>query len=217
VGERLDAATGQCLPASMVLPPDAPCGDGVAAVVVQRRTVCVEGDDACPRGTRRSSHPRQASCSRPPTCPPGTLASGESTCRTVVTVGATAGVARVDLGAWASLALGTDGGPGSLDLCRPLRLRADAFGVHPAEKSAVKLAISVAVPDEDMTRVHADVRGEIHEDGATRGLSGEADAVVRGSLATLVEPLRGLGGEASTAVLDLKVTCNLGPTREEER
>jgi hypothetical protein len=201
----LDAATGACLPRTVVSSAGAmTCGEAKAPIVAQGRTACVDADAVCPRGTRRTG----PVCGRPPRCPPGTLVAGDA-CRPVVTVGARDDFPRVDVGAWAAFVLGVDGGPGTPDLCRPLSLRPDAFALPQDTPGVVSLRIAVVAPDQDLTRVHARISGALRTTATERSLSREAERLVSGSVMTLIEPLRGLGGEASTGVVELRVTCGL--------
>jgi len=117
-------------------------------------------------------------------------------------------MARVDLGAWAALVLGADGATGRPDLCLPLSLRPDVFAVTRGRAAAVAVRIAITVPDQDLTRLHASVQGKLRGPGA-RPLSAAAEAILQDSVATLIEPLRGLGGEASTEVVELEVTCRV--------
>jgi len=128
----------------------------------------------------------------------------------VVTVGQEADRQRVDLGAWSALVFGADGGEGSPELCRPLALRPDAFGITQGQEGRVSVELSVVAPDQDLTRVHARVRGELTVASARRPLAPEAAGVIASSVSTLVEPLRSLGGEASAGVVELKVSCAVG-------
>ena len=210
--ELLDAATGACVAKGILPAPGSlVCGEGGSQVVAQGRFACVSADAACPRGTGRSG----ALCPRPPRCPPGSLvAAGTSAgtspkCRSVVTEGVHDSLPRVDLGAWSSLVLGPDGGAGTEELCRPLALRPDAFGVPPGSEGTVTVQLSVLAPDQDLTRVHVGVRAELTVRAAPRPLSAEAEAEIDASVTTLVEPLRGLGGEASTGLVELKVRCKV--------
>jgi hypothetical protein len=118
----------------------------------------------------------------------------------------------VDVGAWASIVLGIDGGPGSPDLCRPLQVHPAAFGVDQGGSLVVEVRVALTVPDEDITRVLADVevRGipevreipgadvEVRAAGTTevRSLPLSASPVAEAAVASLVEPLRGLGGDS---------------------
>jgi hypothetical protein len=113
----------------------------------------------------------------------------------------------VDVGAWASIVLGIDGGPGSPDLCRPLQVHPAAFGVDQGGSLVVEVRVALTIPDEDITRVLADVevRGIPGADvevrgipvtGAARSLPPSAAPVAEAAVGSLVEPLRGLGGDA---------------------
>jgi hypothetical protein len=201
--ERLDAATGACLPKSTLGGAGVACMDGGAPVVALGRIACLDAEATCPRGTDRVG----AVCPRPARCPPGTLAS-EGACRALTTVGARDDLPHVDLGGWAALVLGASGAPGKADLCRPLSLRPDVFGLPAGRVATVALRIAIVVPNQDLTRVHARTHANLSRPEA-RPLSAAAEAVVSDSVATLIEPLRGLGGEASTEVVELEVTCRV--------
>ena len=127
------------------------CSSPAVAIVEAGQSACVAPEAACPRGTRAAAAApadglSRRTCDRPLACPPGSLADG-STCRPVVTAGGRAG-SRVDVGAWAALALGIHGGPGSAALCRPLAQRPDVF-----ERS------SAAWPDGDGAEPAASATG----------------------------------------------------------
>jgi|SRR5579859_1210948 len=181
------------------------CGVG-AIIVAGRRAVCVSPDAACPPGTRAAPPAPGAegagTCVHPASCPPGALASG-GVCRPVVLRGP-GGAPVVDLGAWSALVLGADGGQGTPDLCRPLQLHPADLGVAPGESLTVTLRIGLEAPGQDVSGVHArvDVRG-----GGTRALPPAASALAERSLRALVEPLRGLGGQASTSGVGVEVRC----------
>jgi len=194
--EALDDG-GHCIPASSVARSGPPCEPPAAFVVIGGgRAACVPADAACPRGTL----PTAAGCEAPRACPPGSLGTS-GVCRPVVTQGPRGPV--VDLGAWTSLVLGSDGGPGAPELCRPMRAAPTAFDLARGEGVVVVLAISLSVPDQDISRVFASV--EAHTP-AGRPLPLLGAALARRSVQTLVEPLRGLGGEASSGVA-LEVRC----------
>jgi hypothetical protein len=213
-GEEIDVSTGACGPASGSLASSSVCGDGGAPVFSGGHPGCVPSAATCPRGTARIPH-HGSSCARLATCPPGSLAetfgaldAGTTLCRAIVTAGVRDGLARVDVGAWAAIALGADGGPGSDDLCAPLLLRPDAFALPEGTPGAIAIRIVVSSPDEDLTRVHARVEAALSSEAGDRPLSPEAASLVELSVATMLEPLRSLGGEASTAALELNVTCS---------
>jgi hypothetical protein len=113
------------------------------------------------------------------------------------------------VGAWAALVLGADGGPGTQDLCRPLSLRPDAFDLVQTP-GALALQIAIACPNQDITRAFARIRGEVRAGTKARALSAAAEKLVSASVTTLLEPLRGLGGEASTSMAEVRVSCSAG-------
>jgi hypothetical protein len=209
-GTALDAATGACLSkAALVVAGASLCGEGKASIVSQGRSFCVPQDAACPRGTVRDG----ALCAGRPLCPPGTLVD-RGVCRPLVTVGGRGDLPRVDLGAWAGVVLGVDGGPGTPDLCRPLWMRPDVFGPVPDGSGALGLRIVISAPDQDLTRAFAHVtlaRPGDEPRATARAPSAEAESLALASVSTLLEPLRGLGGEASTANVELNVSCALSP------
>jgi hypothetical protein len=226
-GEAVDLATGSCVPWVAVQGGGvaAPCADPTrplrtVPVAIGGRLACLSPADTCPRGTRRAGKV----CARAPRCPPGALPEGEA-CRAFVSPGAgPTGGPRIDVGAWATLALGVDGGAGSEELCRPLARRADAFDLGPGETRRLAIRVAVRIPDEDLSRVVATV-DVVAADG--KPVAGEAGApplqpaaaravigapgveVVEQAVSTLIEPFRGLGGESSVAALDLVVVCSV--------
>jgi hypothetical protein len=228
-GQSLDVVSGACVPRASLARGDGGgamrCQAPAVPIVEAGRLVCASAGAACPRGTTPatdspvSDGPR--ACERPPACPPGSLADGAS-CRPVVTSGGRGGT-RVDVGAWAALALGIHGGPGSAALCQPLAQRPGLFGGLPLAHEAnganaadggaapgrrtVRVAMAILLPDQDVSRVHADVRSR---DASGHPLSAVAETLVSGSVGTLLEALRGLGGEASAASVELEVTCAVG-------
>jgi hypothetical protein len=117
---------------------------------------------------------------------------------------------RVDVGAWTALALGIDGGSGSAELCRPLAQRPGVFGLPPGETATLRIRVALAVPDEDLSRLHAKI--ESH-DAEGHPSAPTVEALVSDAVGTMLEPLRALGGEASTAALHLEVRCTVGVAR----
>ena len=124
------------------------------------------------------------------------------------------------MGAWAALVLGFDGGYGSRELCQPLQQNAESLGL-PGD-TTVEIAVSVSVPDQDIARVRADVDALVR--GAAAPASGGSSApdslasrgpaglqrFVAADVGTLIEALRGLGGQAAAAAVDVRVRCALG-------
>jgi hypothetical protein len=214
-GQRLDVGSGACVPASLASSPSSgpagTCTDAGLPVLQASRVVCVASDATCPRGARRSAS--SVACERAPRCPPGSLPD-DGACVADVTAGGRIGDRRVDVGAWAALALGFDGGRGSRELCQPVWQHAVSLGLagEGAAMSDLRLAIALTVPDQDVSRVRADVRVEAEGQGfSVVPSSSDLERFVSADVATLVEALRGLGGEASAASVDLRLRCPLGP------
>ncbi len=74
----------------------------------------------------------------------------------------------------------------------------------------VRVAVAIRFPDQDVSRLHAEVRAR---DGSGRPLTAAAEALVSTSVGTALEALRGLGGEASAASVELEVSCPVGEAR----
>ena len=71
-------------------------------------------------------------------------------------------------------------------------------------------SVAIRFPDQDVSRLHAEVRAR---DGSGRPLTAAAEALVSTSVGTALEALRGLGGEASAASVELEVSCRVGEAR----
>jgi hypothetical protein len=107
------------------------------------------------------------------------------------------------------LVIGADGGQGSRDLCRPLEQRPELFAaMEDGGAPAVQIRVHLSFPDQDLTRLSADIEGR---DAQGRALQGSARRSVDDAVGSLVELLRGLGGEASAASVDVDVRC--GPNQ----
>ncbi|HEY5242456.1 MAG TPA: hypothetical protein VIJ22_13345 [Polyangiaceae bacterium] len=201
--EAVDVGAG-CVPLGTLLHGGPrSCGEAATLAIEGRRSVCIPADAACPRGT----HAAGAACVHLPQCPPGTLTETGGTCRPVVLRGA-GGSRLVDLGAWAALVLGADGGPASADLCRPLQARPATLEVGPADRLPLRLGIALSAPGNDVTRVSADVN--VTSPGAAHPPPPAAAALAEAAVAALLEPLRGLGGETTSTRVDVEVRCVLG-------
>jgi hypothetical protein len=218
-GERVDVVKGGCLPALALTRGDIEaCGDAGIPLLQDGRVACVPPDATCPRGARRAG--QAAVCERSPGCPPGSL-SDASGCRPIVTLGGRFGDRRVDVGAWAALVLGFDGGSGSRELCQPLQQSSASLAL--SHGTDVQIAVSLAVPDQDISRVRAEVQVETSEANGGQGSSAgsgasawrpagtEMQRLVSADVGTLLEALRGLGGEATAAAVDVHVRCALEP------
>ena len=208
--EAVDVATGACVPRTAVARAGSfACAPGTVAIPESGQLSCLPADATCPRGTELAA----GRCVRRPLCPAGSLAfvgqtsAGSVACVPVVSAGGRTTGERVDVGAWAAIALGVDGAEGSHDLCRPIAQRPLAFGVAPHASLVVHVRVQISIPDEDVSRVRAaaTARGE----GGTR-LPASGEAVVSDAVGSAVEMLRGLGGEASTGVVAAEVRCVVG-------
>jgi hypothetical protein len=71
----------------------------------------------------------------------------------------------------------------------------------------VSLRLGLVIPDQDMTRAQALVTARDAAMGTP--LAPAADGVIRASVETLVDALRGLGGEASAAAVEVAVRCTV--------
>jgi hypothetical protein len=189
-GEALDVDRGSCVRRSSVTSGD--CKLPGVTVVESGEERCLPPEATCPRGTRRD----KISCARPRDCPAGALATRNG-CRSVVSGDAARGTTRVDVGAWVAVVLGADSGRGSPELCAPLALRPGALGVAKGASQRVDLRVRLAIPDADVSRVHADVDA--------RPPAAQASAEL--AVSPLIEALRALGGESSTTDAEVDVFC----------
>jgi hypothetical protein len=206
--DALDLSSGACV-ARGPLPHagSVACSEPALPIVEEGRPLCVSPAATCPRGTTRGTGAK--TCTRPPGCPPGALPDGSS-CRAIVTTGGLTGHAagpRVDVGAWATLVLGVNGGPGSPALCQPLAQRPDILPAPAGGARTLHIALALLMPDEDVSRLHAELETR---DTTGHDVAPAVQALVSASVSTLLELLRSLGGEASTAVVELEVSCALG-------
>jgi hypothetical protein len=189
-GETLDVDRGACVRRSFVTSGDCkPPGVGVVESGEER---CLPPEATCPRGTRRD----KTSCVRPRDCPAGSLATRDG-CRSVVGGDPARGTTRVDVGAWVAVVLGADSGHGSPELCGPLALRPGALRVAKGAAQRLDLRVILAIPDADVSRVHADV--DVQPEAAHES----AELAV----APLIEALRALGGESSATGVEVDVFC----------
>jgi hypothetical protein len=203
--ESIDVGTGACVSRAALANFGEPCAPPSLDVFDEGRRSCVPGAAACPRGTRR----RGNACVGPTRCPPGSLTDG-SACRPVVLEDPRSGRRRVDVGAWSVLALGVDGGPGSPEVCQPLELRPGAFDASQGEVE-VRLRVVLSIPDEDVSRLHADV--EASDTAGRRLTSAAAQSLARQTVTSILELLRGLGGESTAAAVTVEFRCDVGPAR----
>jgi hypothetical protein len=208
--EQLDVGTGDCAgiatlrqaaaDSNIATDRDAglACADGSPPVLADGKLACVPADALCPRGTRR----RDAACDRAPRCAAGEVRDVRR-CRSVVGSGAAG--PRVDVGAWIHALIGPDVGFGAPDLCAPLALRPAAFGLQPRHALRARITLELRVPDNDTSLVQVEVMSTDEASGGA--LPAPAAALVDATVRSLVETLRGLGGESSTAAARVTVTC----------
>ena len=106
----------------------------------------------------------------------------------------------VDVGTWARIALGPDGGEGSNAFCAPIR------DTQPESR----FRIGLAFPDNDISQLSARIEA---------ASPSSANDVGERSLAQLAKILRYLGGVSSAASVTLEVVCTAGaplsPTLEQ--
>ncbi len=201
-GEGLDVDHGMCLPegvtASMIRAKreDEPkqrasCQYGWLATHGSQVS-CETGARSCGRGEHWVKAPADAGvppdlagkCERAAPCGSGEIfdeIGGQ--CVRVLRNGA------LDLGTWARIVLGTDGGEGSNALCAPVRA-AGAKG---------RFEIQVTVPDNDVTRASVRLSGG--------GAPPNAVDAAEHALAELVQTLHFYGVSSLAASASLAVTC----------
>jgi len=210
-GEALDLEHGICLPQSSVYltllhgqPRDEDdtriptCRDG-RMTSRNGRLACAKGPRSCGRGERfvptADAAADVGACEMVPVCGAGEMYDAQAThaCVRLVRGGA------LDVGTWARLAIGTDGGEGTNAFCAPVRaamLGSSAFGVDPAH-----FQVRLVVPDNDVTQASSRL---VARPGTP---TVAADAAER-SLEELVEMLRFHGGTALAASVSLDVSCS---------
>ena len=214
-GRALDVASGLCLPASRTLAAMSPveaaepspeqrarCTFGTL-VARGGQAMCLVGELSCGRGQvlERASDggtpgAMGGRCSAAKPCGAGELFDEVSEqCVRIVRAGGADHV--VDVGAWARLVLGIDGGQGTRSFCAPVRA---ALG---AGTAPVAFALRLAFPDNDVTQVSGRVVGQ-------QAPTVVLDAAAR-SLDQLLETLRHLGGMATAGAVSLNVSCSPPP------
>ncbi len=178
------------------------CAAGFSLVLEDRRSVCIPADAACPRGTRADG----VACAHSPACPPGTLPAAGA-CRPIVLEGE-AGSRLVDLAAWATVGARGRRRP---RLGRPVPPPAgppSPGSSPPAAASPVHVRVVLSAPGNDVTRVSADVRATTP--GPGHAPPPGAITLAEQAVASLVEPLRGLGGETTATRVEVEVRCDVG-------
>jgi hypothetical protein len=207
-----DLATGACLPVralrdlasahDLVVGPDETlgCGEDDALVVEADRFGCVPLAASCGRG----AHLRGRACVANGACPPGSLAD-HGGCSSFVSR-APSGAPIVDLGTWARLELGPDGGEGAPDLCAPLAQRPWGFTAdNGVPMPTLRIDVQLVLDDNDVTRVHARVAAV--DASSNRALPARAAGMVERTVGPLLDALRAVGGSSSAASVTLSVRC----------
>ncbi len=157
---------------------------------------CAIGPLACGRGEHfvktivDAGSAMSGTCEATPACGAGELfdEAGSSCTRVVHT---SQGTFVVDVGAWARLVVGTDGGEGTAAFCAPVR----------ATGAAGHFQLELSFQNNDVTQAS----GKLTPLPGT--LPNAADGAER-SLEQLIEVLRFYGGSASAAAVSLDVSCS---------
>ena len=196
-GEALELDSGVCLPASVTHgllthdPEDtriAFCEGGV----VERSSptsdlTCASGASACRRGEHFVDAKGKKGCEALPPCGLGELFDeGVSRCVRVKK-------RVVDVGTWARLVLGPDGGEGTSAFCAPIRA---------ASPQTSRFRLSLTFGNNDVTQLGA------HLEALPPTTAAASDAAEK-SLNGLTELLRFMGGETSAASVSLELVCTV--------
>jgi hypothetical protein len=121
----------------------------------------------------------------------------------------------IDVGTWARLELGPDGGEGAADLCAPLAQRPWGFASdNGIPMPALRIDIQLIFDDNDVTRVHARITAV--DASSNRALPARASAIVERTIQPLFDALRAAGGSSSAAGVTLSVRCAI-PANGEAR
>jgi hypothetical protein len=113
----------------------------------------------------------------------------------------------IDVGAWMALAIGIDGGLGSIALCQPLAQRPALFSPGADGPLRVDIQVTVILPDQDVSALSARI---VVTGPGGLPLPPAAEAVATEATTTLLELLRSLGGESSAAAVGVRVRCDIG-------
>lgn len=212
---QLDRASGICLPLGSVrqlathamgIPlyedETIACAEGETLVLRDTQAYCMKAEEACPRGTRF----REGKCAPARSCGAGEV-QDESTERCVRVLTPFEASHVVDVGTWARLALGADGGPGTNALCAALRDDARTFVSVNGSSASVAIGVELRFPGNDVTEVQATVTVTEARTGAT--FAGPPSTLVERAVNDEVEALRSIGGLAGATAVSTKVRCEL--------
>ena len=209
-GEALDLDHGICLPEAAVVRTmlhGAAAEEGdkreptcLTGTLTSRRgrLDCAAGARTCGRGERfvpgaADAGPLAGSCGPLPPCgPDATFDEATRTRDGCARVAWRRGGERVvDVGTFARLLIGTDGGEGANAFCAPIRA---------AAPGAPHFQVRLTVPDNDVTRASARVVAK------PPAATAQADAAER-AMEDIVRILHFYGGTALAASVSLEVTC----------
>lgn len=206
-GEALDLDHGICLPEASVVPTmlhGAPAEEGdtrestcLTGTLTSRRgrLDCAAGPRTCGRGERfvpgaADAGPLAGSCGPLPPCGPDAIFD-DATARCTRVAWRRGGERVVDVGTFARLLVGTDGGEGANAFCAPVRA---------AGPGVPHFQVRLTVPDNDVTQASARVVAK------PPAATVQADAAER-AMEDIVRILHFYGGTALAASVSLEVTC----------
>jgi len=116
------------------------------------------------------------------------LSEQSRACRPIVTTGGRSGT-RVDVGSWAALALGVDGGQGSSWLCKPLAQRPSAFASDLRAARAVNLRADASSESRGESDGESEGQSKSETDAAADAGGREAASRSDGISASALAPL----------------------------
>lgn len=175
------------------------CPSPFTLVWVGNGASCVAPEATCGAGARWDGH----RCAPLAACPLGQVPA-ERGCARVAAGGVT------DVGAWARVAIGPDGGVGSSFVCGPL-LGPEVLASGTDRTLRMMFGVDLVLPDNDPTMAYARVSGESLDTGEP--LPAEIVARAAAAIGRLLEALRAAGQTASAAAVSTRVRCTvpLGP------
>jgi hypothetical protein len=112
----------------------------------------------------------------------------------------------VDVGTWARLAFGSDGGAGSSDVCSALARNPNAFALAMQGTATITVQIDLSFPNNDVSQ--ATVRSRATSESGTTSASA-AVAALDAAILPAVQHLGAFGGTASAAATHTSVRCTV--------
>jgi hypothetical protein len=182
------------------------CPDEQRLLVSGDAALCVPPEIMCLRGTRWVTAAR--ACVPWGPCAPGAIRDPpRGVCVQVVTArGGDPVDDVVDVGAWARLAFGSDGGPGASTLCSAIARNPNAFGLAMQGSATLTIDIDLSFPNNDVSLVAVRARAS-SESGSTA--SSAAVTALDAAVMPIVRHLGALGGTASAAATHTSVRCSV--------